>query len=163
MSCSHVRLMMVLKGDKSSTTENCTFWITGPTWTSSTTCPREVVEASLNPDSIHPGFSRADDGNTICFYADICNKSTELPGSTKIRLTLKSLIPRVRTKTSSWDYNTQLESIGGKVITPSIGHVSPLGKLGWMEVTCSLTEANQSNLCLFRLELYFSSTGLPWM
>ena len=100
-------------------------------------------------------------GNPICLYADICNKSTELPGSTKIRLTLRSLIPNVRTKTSSWDYNTRLGSIGGKVITPSIGHVSPLGKLGWIEVTCSLIEANQSNLCFFHLELYFSSTSLP--
>ena len=67
MPCSHVRPMMALKENKSSTTENCTFWITGPTWTSSTTCPRKVVEASLNPDSIHSGFSRAGDGKPHLF------------------------------------------------------------------------------------------------
>ena len=161
MSCSHVRPMMALNRDKSSTIKNCMFRITGPSWTGNTTSARDVVETPLNPNSIRLRFSKAGNGNPICLNADICNRLAELPGSTKIRLTLKSLIPRVRTKTSSWDYNTQLESIGGKVITPSIGHVSPLGKLGWMEVTCSLTEANQSNLCFFHLELYFSSTSLP--
>ena len=121
MPCIHVRQMMVLKWDKSSTTENCTFWITGLTWTSSTTSSREVVEALLNPNSIHPGFSRADDENLICLYADICNKSTELPRSTKICLTSKSLIPSVRIRASSWDYNTRLESTGGRSLPHLLG------------------------------------------
>ena len=141
MPCSHVHPMMVLKGDKSSTTENCTLWTIGPAWTSSTTSPKEVVEALLNPDSIHLGFSRADGRNPICLNADICNRSTELPGSTKIHLTSKSLVPKVRIRASSWGCNTRLWSIGGKVITPSIGCVPPGGKPGWMEITCSCTEA----------------------
>lgn len=49
MPCSHVHPMMALKGDKSFTTENCTFKIIGLAWTGSTTSSREVVEASLNP------------------------------------------------------------------------------------------------------------------
>lgn len=129
MPCSHVRLMMALKGNKSSMIENCTFWIIGLAWMGSTTSLKEVVEAPLNLDSIHPVFSRVDDGNLICLYADICNRSAELPGSTKICLTLKSLIPNVRIRASSWDCSTRLGSTRGMVITPSIGRVPPLGKL----------------------------------
>ena len=58
--------MMALKGDKSSTTENRTFRVIGPAWTSNTTSPREVVVAQLNLDTIRPGFSRAKDGKPIC-------------------------------------------------------------------------------------------------
>ena len=72
--------MMALKGDKSSTTKNCTFRIIGQAWTGSTTSPKEVVEAPLNPDSIHPGFCKANGGNPICLNADVCNRSVELPG-----------------------------------------------------------------------------------
>ena len=71
--------MMALKGDKSSTIENYTFWITSPAWTGSMTSPMEVVEALLNLDSIRLRFSRLDDGNPICLYVDICNRSVELP------------------------------------------------------------------------------------
>ena len=161
MPCSHVHPMMGLKGDKSSTIENCTFWITGTTWTGSTTSPREVVETPLNPDSIRSGFSRVDGRNPICLNADICNRSIELPGSTKIRLTSKSLIPKVRIRASSWGCSTRLGSTGGKVITPSIGRMPPGGKPSWMELTCYRMEVAQSNIFLFRLELYFSSTGAP--
>lgn len=100
MPCIHVCPMMALKNDKSSTIENCTFRITGPTWTGSTTSPKEVVEALLNPNSIHSRFSRVDGGNPICLNADICNRLVELPESIKLRLTSKSLIPNVRMKTS---------------------------------------------------------------
>ena len=131
--------MMALKWDKSSTTENCTFWITDPTWTGSTTSSKEVVEDPLNLDSIHPGFSRADNGNPICLYVDICNRSTKLLGSTKICLTSKSLIPSFRIRGSSCGCSTQLGSTGGKVITPFIGHMPPLGKLCWMKLTYSLS------------------------
>ena len=147
MPCSQVRPMMALKWDKSSTIENCTFWITSPSWTSNTMSPTEVVEAPLNPDSIRPGFSRANDGNPICLYTNIYNRSAELPGSIKICLTSKSLIPNVRLRASSWGCNTQLESTRGKVITSSIGRVPLLGKPGWMKLTCSLTLFNLLN-CL---------------
>ena len=91
--------------------------------------PREVVEALLNPDSIHSGFSRADGGTLICLYVDICKRSTELPGSTKILLTSKSLIPNVRIRASSCGCSTRLGFIGRKVIVLSTGRAPPLGKL----------------------------------
>lgn len=100
MSCNHVRPMMALNGDKSSTTKNCTFRITGLALLGSMISPKEVVEAPLNPDSTHPRFSRVDGGNPICLYTDICNRSIELLGSTKIRLTSKSLTPNVRKRAS---------------------------------------------------------------
>ena len=159
MPCSHVHPMMALKGDKSSTIENCTFWITSTTWMGSTTSPRKVVKALLNPDSIRPGFSKAVGRNPICLNVDIYNRSVELPGSTKIRLTSKSLILKVRIRASSWGCSTRLGSTGGKVITPSIGRVPLGGKPSWMELTCSRMEVARSNLFLFCLELYFSSTG----
>ena len=90
---------MPLNGDRSSTTENYTFRITGPAWTGSMISPREVVEVPLNPDSIHPGFSKVG-GNPIYLNVDICNRSAKLPGSTKIRLTSKSSIPSVRMRAS---------------------------------------------------------------
>ena len=163
MSCNHVCLMIALKWDKSFTIENHTFWITSLTWMGNTTSSREMVEAPLNPDSIHPGFSKVDDGNPICLNADICNRSVELLGSTKIHLTSKSLIPKFRIRASSWGCSTRLGSNGGKVITPSIGHVPLWGKPIRRELTCSLIETVWSNLCLFCLEFYFSSMGLPWM
>ena len=58
--------------------------------------PRDVVEAPLNPDNIHPGFSRFEDENLICLITDTCKRSIELLGSTKIHLTLKSLIPNIK-------------------------------------------------------------------
>ena len=160
---SHVHPMMALKDDKSSTIENCTFWVTGPAWTGNTTSPREVVEAPLNPDSIRPRFFMVDGGSLICLYVDIYKRSVELPGLIKICLTSKSLIPSVRIRVSSCGYSTRLGSIGGNVIISSIGRVPPVGKSRWTEFTFSLTEAARSNLCLFRLELYFSLTGPPWM
>ena len=163
MPWSHVRPMMALKGDKSSTTESCTFWITGPTWTGSTTFPKEVFEPSLNPNSIRLGFSRADGGNPICLYADICNRLVELPGSTKIHLISNSLIPNVRIRASLCGCSTRLGSIGGKVIVPSTRGAPLLGKLCWMELTYSFTEATRSSLFFFRLELYFLSTPLSPM
>ena len=106
MSCNHVRPMIVLNRDKSSTTENYTFRIIGPAWTTNTISPKEVVEASLNPNSIRTGFSKADGGNSICLNADICNRSAKLFGSTKIYLTSKSLILSVRMRVSLYGCNT---------------------------------------------------------
>ena len=47
MPSSHVRPMMELNGDKSSTTKNCTFRIVGPALMGSTISPKEVVEALI--------------------------------------------------------------------------------------------------------------------
>lgn len=163
MLWSHVHPIMALKGDKSSTIENCTFWVTRLAWMGNMTFPKEVVDAPLNPDNIHPGFSRVDGERPIFLYADICKRSAKLPGSIKTLLTSKSLIPSVRIRASSCGHNTWLGSIGGKVIIPSIRQVPLLVKLCWMEPTCSLMEATQSKLFFFCLELYFSSTGPPWM
>lgn len=92
--------MMALNKDRSSTTKNCTFRITGSAWTGSMMSPREVVEDLLNLDSIHLRFSRDDSGNPIYLNATICNKSTELSRSTRILLKLKSLISSVRMRVS---------------------------------------------------------------
>ena len=86
---------MALKEDKYSTTENCTLRMTGLAWTGSTTSQRKVVVAPLNPDKIHPGFSRLEGSSPIYLITDACKRSVELPGSTRIRLTSKSPIPRV--------------------------------------------------------------------
>lgn len=125
------------------------------------TSPKEVVEALLKPDSIRLGFSKADDGNPIYLNVDSCNRSGELPGSTKICLTSKSLIPNVRMRASSCGCNTRLGSIKEKVITPSIGRVPPSGKPGWMKLTYSLTETTRSNLCLFPFRVVFFINGPP--
>ena len=159
----HMRPMMVLKGDKSSTTENCTFWMTRLACTGNTTSPKEVVEAPLNPNIIRSGFSKADGGSPICLYADIYKSSVELLGSTKIHLTSNSLIPTIRIRVSSCGCSTRSRSIGGKVIVPSTGRAPPLGKLCWMELTCSLTEATRSSLCLFffLFGIVFFTNGAP--
>ena len=81
----------------------------------------EVVEASLNPDNIRPGFSKLGGMNPICLITDTCKRSAELPRSTKIRLTSKSPIPSVRIRASRCGYNTQTGSTRGKRITSSIG------------------------------------------
>ena len=49
------------------------------------------------------------------------------------------------------------------MITLSIGRALPLVNPGRMKLTYSYTEAARSNLCLFHLELYSSSRGLPWI
>ena len=51
---------MALYGDKSSTTENCTFRVTGPAWMDNTTSPSEVVVAPLKSDNKHLGFYKVD-------------------------------------------------------------------------------------------------------
>ena len=152
---------MALKGDKSSTTENCTLRMTGPAWTSSTTSPREVVAAPLNPDKIRPGFSRLEGTNPIFLIIDTCKRSAELPGSTKICLTSKSPIPRNRIRASRCGCNIRMGSIGGKMIVPSMGQVLPSVNSGRMDLIHSHTEAARSSLCLFCLESYFSSRNPP--
>ena len=154
---------MALKGDKSSTTENCTLKVTGPTWTSSTASPREVVEAPLNPDRTRLGFSRLEGTSPICLTIDTCKRFAELPGSTKIHLSSKSPIPRDRIKASRCGCNICMGSTGGKMIVSSIGWVLLLVNPSRMELTRSRTEAAHSSLCLFRLESYSSSRGPPWI
>lgn len=143
MLWSHVCPIMTLKLDKSSTTENHTSCVTRSAWTGNTMSPKEVVEATLNPDSICMGFSRADGGNPIYLYVDIYKRSTELPGLTKTCLTSKLLIPNVKIRASSCNCNTWLGSIGEKVIILSTGPVPPFSKPHLMELTCSLTEATR--------------------
>ena len=86
MPCSHVRPMMALKEDKVFYHPICTFRTMSLAWTSNPMSHKEVVEAPLNFNSIHGGFSRADDGNPICLNADTYNRSAELLRLTKIRL-----------------------------------------------------------------------------
>lgn len=79
MLCNQVHPKMALKGDKSSTTKNCTLRVTGSTWIDNTMSLREVVEAPLNPNNIRPEFSRIEGMNPICLINDICKRSVELP------------------------------------------------------------------------------------
>lgn len=51
---------MALYGNKLSTTENCTFRVTGPTWMGSITLPSEFVVVPLKLDNTRLGFSKAD-------------------------------------------------------------------------------------------------------
>ena len=64
--CRYDDLMMVLYDDKSSTTENHTLRVGGLAWTGSTTSPRDIVAAPLNPNKSRIGFSKADDEHPIC-------------------------------------------------------------------------------------------------
>ena len=163
MSCNQARHNMALNGDRSSTTENCMLRVTGLAWTGNTMSPKDVVEAPLNPDNIRPRFSRFKSVNPICLITNTCKRSAELPESTKIRLTSKSLIPNVKIRASWCGCNIRLGSTRGKVITPSIGRVLPLVNPGRMELTCSCTNATRNSIFLFRLELYSSSRGPPWI
>ena len=152
---------MALKRDKSSTTENCMLRMTGPAWTSSTTSPREVVAAPLNPDKIHPGFSRLEGTSPIFLITDTCKRSAELPGSTKIRLTSKSPIPRDRIRASRCGCNIRMGSIGGKMIVPSMGRALSLVNSGRMDLIHLRTEVAHSSFYLFRLESYSLSRSPP--
>lgn len=100
MMCSQVCPRMALKGDKSSTTDNCTLRVTDPACIGGMMSPRDVVEAPLNLDNIIPGFSRLEGMNPICLTTDTYKRSAELPGSTRILLTFKSPIPNVRMRES---------------------------------------------------------------
>ena len=144
MLWGNVHPMMALKGDKSSTIENHMFWVIGPAYTGNTTSPKEFVEAPLNPDSIHLGFSRVDGRSPICLYANIYKRLVELPGLIKTLLTSNPLIPSIRIRASLYGCRTQLGFIGGKVVIPSTRCALPPDKLCWMELTCSLIEATQS-------------------
>nr|CAN64105.1 hypothetical protein VITISV_030642 [Vitis vinifera] len=132
---------MALKGDKSSTIENCTLRMIGPAWTSSTTSPREVVAAPLNPEKIRLGFSRPESSSPICLITDTYKRSAELPGSTRIHLTSKSPIPRDRMRVSRCGCNIRVGSSRGKMIVPSIGWALPPVNSGRMELTHSCTDA----------------------
>ena len=124
--------------------------------------PMEIIEALLNPDSIRLGFSIADGESPICLYVNIYKRSSELPESTKffsrqnhLSLVLGSghfcvvVVP---------DQVYQREDD-----CPVHQHAPLLGESRWMKLTYSLTEAAWISLCLFHLELYFSSTGPQWM
>ena len=112
---------MALNGDRFTTNENCTLRVIGPAWTGNMMLPKDIVEALLNPDNIVLGFFRFKGINPICLITDTCKRSGELPKSTKIRLTSKSLIPNVKIRASRCGCNVQLGSTGGKMITSSIG------------------------------------------
>lgn len=118
---NQVRPKMVLKGDKSSTIENCTLRVTRSAWIDSTMSAREIVEVLLNPNNIRFGFSRLESMNPICFITDICKRFAKLLGSTKILLMSKSLIPSVSIRVSRCGCNIRMGSTRGKRITPSIG------------------------------------------
>ena len=163
MLCNQVHPNMALNWDRSSTTKNCTLRVIGLTWTGNTMSPKDVVEAPFYPDSIRPGFSRLDGTNPICLITDSYKRSVELPGSIRIRLTSKSMTPSVMIRASWCSCSIWLGSIGGKVITPSIGCALPLVSLGRTGLTCSRTEAARSNICLFHLELYSLFMGPPWI
>ena len=105
MPCNKVSPNMALNGDKSSTTENCTFRVTGSTWTGNTMSPKDVAEAQLNLDNIRPGFSKFEGENPICLITNTFKRSTELLGSTKICLTSKSLIPNIKIRASRYGCN----------------------------------------------------------
>ena len=81
---------MTLKGDKSSTIENCMLRMTGSAWTSSTASLRKVVAAPLNPDKIRPGFSMLEGSSPICLITDACKKSVKLPGVDPAFLMMRS-------------------------------------------------------------------------
>ena len=119
--CNQVRPKMALKGDRSSTTENCKLRMIGPIWIGNTTSPRELVKAPLNPDNIRLGFSRLEGMNPICLITDTCKRSTELLRSTKIRLTSKSQILNIRIRASWCGCSIRVGSTRGKRITPFIG------------------------------------------
>ena len=87
--------------------------------------PKEVVDTSLNPDKIRPGFSRLVRLCPMWLMSDACTRSTELPGSTRMRLTLKSLISRDRMRASRCGCNICVGSTGGKMIVPSMGRAPP--------------------------------------
>lgn len=100
MLCSQVRPRMALKGDRYSTMKNWAFRMTGLAWIGSVISPSDVVETPLNPDNILLGFSRLDGMNHICLTINTYERSVELPGSTRILLIAKSLIPNVRMRAS---------------------------------------------------------------
>ena len=74
--------------------------MTGLAWIGSVISPSDVVETPLNPDNILLGFSRLDGMNHICLTINTYERSVELPGSTRILLIAKSLIPNVRMRAS---------------------------------------------------------------
>ena len=154
---------MTLKGDKSCTTENCTLRVIEPAWTSSTISPKEVVAAPLNPNKIHPGFSRPIRLHPIWLITDACKRSVELPGSTRMRLTSKSPISKDGMRASRCGCNIRVGSTGGKMIVPSMGRGPPSVIPGRMELMRSRTDAARNNLCRFHLESYSSSNGPPWI
>ena len=152
---------MTLKGDKSCTTENCILRVIGPVWTGSTMSPKEVVDDPLNPDKICPGFSRPVRLCPMWLMTDACTRSTELPRSTRMRLTSKSPISRDMMRASRCGCNIRVVSIGGKMIVPSMGRGPPPVSPGRMELMRSRIDAARNNFCLFHLESYSSSDGSP--
>ena len=116
-----MRPKITLKGDKSCTTENCTLRVTRPAWTNSTISPNEVVDAPLNPDKIRPRFSRPVRMCPMWLMTDACTRSTKLPGSTRMCLTLKFSISRDKMRASQCGCNIRVGSTDGKMIVPSMG------------------------------------------
>ena len=150
---------MMLKGDKSCTTENCTLRVTGPAWTGSTMSPNDVVDDPLNPDRIRPGFSRPVRLCLMWLTTDAYTRLVKLSGSTKMRLTSKSPISRDKMRVSRCGCSVRVGSTGGKMIVPSMGRGPPPVSPGRMELMCSRIDAARNNFYLSRLESYCSSDG----
>ena len=76
------------------------------------------------------------------------------PGSTRIRLTSKSPIPRDMIRASRCGCNIRVGSIGEKMVVPSIRWALQPVNPGQTESIRSRTNTARNNLCLFRLESY---------
>ena len=87
-------------GPKSSTTENKTYWTTGPALTGRATSPIVIVVAPLKPDKILPAEIDLSKERFICLEAGSCNRSVVLPWSTSTLCTSKLLIHKVSTSAS---------------------------------------------------------------
>ncbi|KAL6319765.1 hypothetical protein AAG906_036823 [Vitis piasezkii] len=124
----------------------------------------ECAHAKTSPsDGMWKGWLSCNATSPIYLITDACKRSTELPGSTKIRLMLKSPIPRDRIRALRYGCNIRVGSTRGKMIVPSIRWALPPVNPGRMELIRSHTDAAHSSLCLFRLESDSSSRGPPWM
>ena len=111
---------MALYGPRSSTTENRTFWTTGPALTGRVISPIVTMVAPLKPDRILPTELSLSKWMFICLNADNCNRLAVLPGSSSTMCTSKSLIHKVSTSASWFGVMTLEGLIGGKDIGSSI-------------------------------------------
>ena len=100
IECSQALPTMQLYGPKSSTIENKTCWVTGPSCTGSVISPNVVVVKPLKLERIHPAKFNISEESYIWLKAGSYNKSAALPGSSSTMCTSKSLIQRVRTSAS---------------------------------------------------------------
>ena len=86
---------MILYCPRSSTTENKTYWVIGPTCIGSVISPSIVVVVPLKPERIRSAEFNFSGEIFIWLKAGSCNKSAALLGSTSTLCTSKPLIQRV--------------------------------------------------------------------